>query len=148
MDSSADPHRRHTRERILLWWPPASGQVLGTATTTWSLFLTTSWGQPTSTAGSFCVYGVTSLKQPPTRCWWSGCAGGSDMVMQHRGCSWSIPRAATMLPSPHPRPSVCRHPCHECSHEDARLPHLAVAWQVVGSLQRLLHESIPSMNSL
>ena len=76
MDSSADPRQRHTRERILLWWPPASGQVLGTATTTWSLFLTTSWGQPTSTAGSFHVYGVAELTQPPTRCWWSGCTGG------------------------------------------------------------------------
>ena len=46
------------------------------------------------------------------------------------------------------RPSGVPPPVHECSHEDARLPHLAVAWQVVGSLQSLLHASIPSMNSL
>ena len=31
------------------------------------------------------------------------------------------------------------------SHEDARLPHLAVAWQVVGSLKTVSHESIPSI---
>ena len=148
MDSSADPRRPTAALLLRLWWPPDSRQVLGTTGRPAWLFLTTSWGQPAATSGALGAYVVTSLKQPPTRCWWSGCAGGSDMVMQHRGCSWSIPRAATMLPLPHPRPSVCRHPCHECSHEDARLPHLAVAWQVVLSLQRLLHESIPSMNSL
>lgn len=32
-----------------------------------------------------------------------GCAGCSDMVMQHRDCSWSIPRAASILHIPtHP----------------------------------------------
>ena len=35
---------------IALWWPPASGPGAGTAATTGRLFLTTSWGQPTSTA--------------------------------------------------------------------------------------------------
>ena len=37
---------------------------------------------------------------------------------------------------------------HERSHEDARLPHAPVPWQVVGPLQRLFHESIPSMRML
>ena len=35
-------------------------------------------------------------------------------------------------------------PVHERSHEDARLPHAPVPWQVMGWLQRLFHESIPS----
>ena len=45
-------------DTILLWWPPATGQVLGTATTTWSLFLTASWGLPTSTAGLYRAYAI------------------------------------------------------------------------------------------
>ena len=39
-------------------------------------------------------------------------------------------------------------PVHERSHEDARLPHAPVPWQVVGSLQRLFHESTLSIPSL
>ena len=46
------------------------------------------------------------------------------------------------------RPFHVPPPAHERSHEDARLPHAPVPWQVMGWLQRLLHESILSICSL
>ena len=46
------------------------------------------------------------------------------------------------------RPSGVPPPVHERSHENARLAHAPVPWQVVGSLQRLFHESILSIPSL
>jgi hypothetical protein len=61
--------RWHTHDTILLWWPPATGQVLGTATTTWSLFLTTSWGLPTSTARLYSARCAESLKTPRRPTW-------------------------------------------------------------------------------
>ena len=36
----------------------------------------------------------------------------------------------------------------ESSHEDARVPHTAVPWQALGSLQAVFHESIISIPSL
>ena len=46
------------------------------------------------------------------------------------------------------RPFHVPPPAHERSHEDARLPHAPVPWQVMGWLQRLWHESILSICSL
>ena len=43
------------------------------------------------------------------------------------------------------RPSGVPPPVHERSHEDARLPHAPVPWQVLGSLKTVFHESIPSI---
>ena len=38
--------------------------------------------------------------------------------------------------------SLCRS---VSSHENARVPHTAVPWQVLGSLKTVFHESIPSI---
>ena len=43
------------------------------------------------------------------------------------------------------QPSGVPPPVHERSHENARLPHTAVPWQVLGSLKTVFHESIPSI---
>ena len=133
---------------LTLWWSSASRRWLCTAGQAarlcrdfvWKLAATTArgdvrWRQRSRISHRHAVGGLAAR-------------GGSGVVMQHRGCSWSIPRAATMLPLPHPRPSVCRHPCHECSHG---IPHsrlFAIACQVGVWLQRLSYESILSIPSL
>ena len=57
---------------LRLWWPQATGQVLGTATTTWSLFLTTSWGQPATTAGGVQGYSLGERGGSARAAGWSG----------------------------------------------------------------------------
>ena len=52
---------------LRLWWPPATGQVLGTATTTWSLFLTTSWDQPADAVGGVGVRSAEELTELAAR---------------------------------------------------------------------------------
>ena len=54
---------------ILLWLPPATRQELGTTATTGWLFLTTSWGLPTSTARLYSARCAESLKTPRRPTW-------------------------------------------------------------------------------
>ena len=45
-------------------------------------------------------------------------------------------------------PSGVSPPVHERSHGNAHAHRLRIAWQVVGSLKRASHESIPSIHQL
>ena len=58
--------------RILLWWPPASGQALGTTGRPARLFLTTSWGLPTSRSGSLGRYSLGERGGSSRADGWSG----------------------------------------------------------------------------
>ena len=94
---------------------------------------------------SLCSVQRTSLNQPPTRCQWSGCAGGSGVVLQLLQMASSITWIGSSMSTPRWDLQVCRHPSHERSH---RIPHSrlsGIACQVGGSLQKLLHESIGSI---
>ena len=72
---------------------------------------------------------------------WCCCAGASSAAFRdYVSCLDDVYADA--------RPSGVPPPVHERSHEDARLTHAPVPWQVVGSLQRLFHESILSIPSL
>ena len=70
---------------------------------------------------------------------WHGQGAGRVTAVEadHDSCSDTLDTHVRAPPVP--------PPVHERSHEDARLPHLAVAWQVVGSLKTVSHESIPSI---
>ena len=57
---------------ILLWLPPATRQELGTTATTGWLFLNTSWGLPTSTAGLYRAYDIGERGGSSRADGWSG----------------------------------------------------------------------------
>ena len=88
--------------------------------------------------------GAAELNWPPTRCWWSGCAGGSGVVLELLQLASATRPTASMMSTPTRNLQVCRHPCTSALRENARLPHTAVPWQVMGSLKTVSHESIPS----
>ena len=88
--------------------------------------------------------GAAELNWPPTRCWWSGCAGGSGVVLELLQLASATRPTASMMSTPTRNLQVCRHPCTSALRENARLPHTAVPWQVLGSLKTVFHESIPS----
>ena len=96
---------------IALWWPPASGPGAGTAATTGRLFLTTSWGQPTSTARLYRRYSAEQRRRPPTRSRWPGCAGGSGVVLELLQLAFSIIWIGSRMSTPRGDHQVCRHPC-------------------------------------
>ena len=91
--------------------------------------------------------GAAELNWPPTRCWWSGCAGpgGSGVVLELLQLASATRPTASMMSTPTRNLQVCRHPCTSALRENARLPHTAVPWQVLGSLKTVFHESIPSI---
>ena len=89
--------------------------------------------------------GAAELNWPPTRCWWSGCAGGSGVVLELLQLASATRTTASMMSTPTRNLQVCRHPCTSALRENARLPHTAVPWQVLGSLKTVFHESIPSI---
>ena len=88
---------------------------------------------------------AAELNGPPTRCWWSGCAGGSGVVLELLQLASATRPTASMMSTPTRNLQVCRHPCTSALRENARLPHTAVPWQVLGSLKTVFHESIPSI---
>ena len=148
MDSSADLRRCCAAYTIALWWPPATGRVSQTTTPTGRLFESCSWGQPAATAGLYERYSAEQRRRPPTRSRWPGCAGGSGVVLELLQLAFSIIWIGSRMSTPRWDHQVCRHPCTSALTTMLRLPHSAVPWQVVASLQRLSHESILSIPSL
>ena len=95
--------------------------------------------------------GAAELNWPPTRCWWSGCAGGSGVVLELLQLAFSeILYHMDWLEDVYSKvgPSGVSPPVHERSHGNAHAHRLRIAWQVVGSLKRASHESIPSIHQL
>ena len=109
--SSADLRRCCAAYTIALWWPPATGPGARTATTTWSLFVASSWGQPTSTARLYARYSAEQRRRPPTRSRWPGCAGGSGVVLELLQLAFSIIWIGSRMSTPRWDHQVCRHPC-------------------------------------
>ena len=55
--------------------------------------------------------GAAELNWPPTRCWWSGCAGGSGVVLELLQLASATRPTASMMSTPTRNLQVCRHPC-------------------------------------
>ena len=96
-------------------------------------------------SGAFEAYSAEQRRRPPTRSRWPGCAGGSGVVLELLQLASATRSTASMMSTPTRNLQVCRHPCTSALRENARLPHTAVPWQVLGSLKTVFHESIPSI---
>ena len=123
-------------------------RAAGTTGPAGRLFLTTSWGQPAATTRALVRWrqrsrishrhAVSGLAARGVRAWcwsffcWLPLSHGLAQVCLHQGGTFRC--AAT--------------PCTSARTRMLRLPHSAVPWQVVASLQRLSHESILSIPSL
>ena len=54
---------------------------------------------------------AAELNWPPTRCRWSGCAGGSGVVLELLQLALATRPTASMMSTPTRNLQVCRHPC-------------------------------------
>ena len=60
---------------------------------------------------SLSVQRLAQLTQPPTRCRWHGCAGGSGMMLELLTLASVTTRAGSMVSTPTGDLLVCRQPC-------------------------------------
>ena len=129
---------------LRLWWSWTSSDECASTGPTARLTRTDRPWSEHATAGAFEAYSSEQRRGSSRAAWSVECARDTDKALGESQLSRPLMRAAATPSTGVCAPPHVPPPVHERSHENARLPHAPVPLQVMGALQRLFHESIPS----